>query len=336
MAINDCKKKLLLIAPMFFDYYKEMMLEAERMGFEIDFICDAPSNSNLSKAIGRINKKLIRGSTTKYFQKTVLPAVQQKQYDYVLLVAGMTFAFLPEMMKRLRQIQKNAKFLMYQWDSERNLPYSTKIHDFFDELYSFDRFDCQKNEKYHFLPLFYIASYEKIGMKQNNVKKYDCSYVGTAHPQKYRNINAMALSLRELMPNQFIYHYMPSKLKYFYHKLTTPEYRKTKFREFETDKIPADEMIRIFEQSECILDAPQAGQTGLTIRAIECLGAKKKLITTNSDIVNYDFYCENNIYVFNGLINQNSPFFTSAYKELPNIVYESYSLRRWLKTILFN
>lgn len=336
MAYNDCKKKLLLISPLFFDYYKEIMLEAEQMEFEIDYICDAPSNSNLSKAIGRINKKLIQGSTTNYFQNSVLPVVQQKQYDYVLLVAGMTFAFEPKIMKQLREIQKNAKFVMYQWDSERNLPYSTKIHDCFDELYSFDRFDCQYNAKYHFLPLFYIASYEKIGMRQNSVKQFDCSYVGTAHPQKYKDINAMALSLKELMPNQFIYHYMPSKLKYFYHKMTASEYRKAKFKEFETEKIPADEMIQIFEQSECVLDAPQAGQTGLTIRTIECLGAKRKLITTNSDVVNYDFYCENNIYVFNGIINQNSPFFISAYKELPRSVYEKYSLRRWLETMLFN
>ena len=53
--------------------------------------------------------------------------------------------------------------------------------------------------------------------------------------------------------------------------------------------------MEIFSDSRCILDAPQAGQVGLTIRTIECLGAKRKLVTTNSDIKNYDFYNENNI-----------------------------------------
>ena len=53
-------------------------------------------------------------------------------------------------------------------------------------------------------------------------------------------------------------------------------------------KVPASEVMKIFKESRCVLDAPQAGQTGLTIRTIECLGAKRKLITTNKDIVKYD------------------------------------------------
>ena len=59
------KKKVMLIAPLFFGYYQEMIKELELMGCEVDYICDAPSNSNISKAIGRINKNLIKGSTKK-------------------------------------------------------------------------------------------------------------------------------------------------------------------------------------------------------------------------------------------------------------------------------
>ena len=87
-------------------------------------------------------------------------------------------------------------------------------------------------------------------------------------------------------------------------------------------------------KSKCILDAPQAGQTGLTIRTIECLGAKRKLITTNSDIRNYDFYNESNILVFNESVDLDSVFFTSEYKDIPKDIYEKYSLRNWLKTML--
>ena len=86
--------------------------------------------------------------------------------------------------------------------------------------------------------------------------------------------------------------------------------------------------------SRCILDAPQAGQSGLTIRSIECLGAKRKIITTNSDIRFYDFYNENNILIFDGNIDTNSPFFTEDYNDIPESVYQKYSLRNWLKTML--
>lgn len=326
-------KKLLLIAPLFFGYYKEILKEAENMGMEADYICDAPSNTNLSKAVARINKSFIKGATRKYYEKNVYPVVCVKQYDYVLLVAGMTFAFFPNMVREIRECQKKARFVMYQWDSEENLPYSTHIHKYFDEIYTFDRIDSENDRKYKFLPLFYTRLYEKAS-ESNEKAEYDCSYVGTAHPQKYKDINDISEAVKEKLPRQFIYHYMPSRLKYVFHKFTSPEYKGASISEFEYEKLTGNEILRIFEQSDCILDSPQKGQTGLTIRTIECLGAKKKLITTNADIVNYDFYNKNNILVFDGEINEKSSFFTTDYEELPDEIYRKYSLRSWLGTML--
>ena len=65
------KKKVLLIAPVFFDYYKAMLMTLEKMGYDAEYLCDAPSNSNVSKAIGRINKKFIYHAAEKYFDEAV-------------------------------------------------------------------------------------------------------------------------------------------------------------------------------------------------------------------------------------------------------------------------
>ncbi|MDY5063389.1 MAG: hypothetical protein SPE82_01560 [Succinivibrio sp.] len=327
-------KKLLLIAPLFFDYYKEIIKEAELLDFQVDYICDAPSNSNISKAIGRINKNLLHISTKKYFNKVVLPKIDGKQYDYVLLVAGMTFAFNVDMVGIIKKLNPEARFVMYQWDSEENLPYSTEIQQYFDELYSFDLNDCQHSTKYEFLPLFYTRAYEKIGKTQVASFTYDCSYVGTAHPQKYKDINEMANQLKIVMPNQFIYHYMPSILKFAYHKMRATEFRYAKLNEFKTEKLNINQLMQIIKKSKCILDAPQSGQTGLTIRSIECLGAKRKLITSNPDIKKYDFYDPANILVFDGTIDTESEFFKCKYKEIDEKIYIKYSLREWLKTLL--
>lgn len=326
--------KLLLIAPVFFDYYKEMIKEAEFLGYEVDYICDAPSNSNLSKAIGRINKNLIKLSTKKYFKENVVPVILGKQYDVVLIVGGMTFAFTPDMVGEIKEMNPTASFIMYQWDSEKNLPYSTGIHPYMDNLYSFDLNDCELMPKYRFLPLFYTRVYETIGSEKVNEYKYDCSYIGTAHPQKFKDINAMAVALKDIFPRQFIYHYMPSKLKYYYHKLLAPEFKYATMDDFNTEKVPANEVMKVFKESICILDAPQAGQTGLTIRTIECLGAKRKMITTNKDIVKYDFFNESNILVFDGSLNKNSKFFTDPYVEVSEDIYIKYSLREWLRVML--
>ena len=56
-------------------------------------------------------------------------------------------------------------------------------------------------DKYKFLPLFYNHIYETIGKTKKNTYKYDCMYVGTAHPQKYYDINRMARGLKSVMPN---------------------------------------------------------------------------------------------------------------------------------------
>ena len=99
----------------------------------------------------------------------------------------MTFAFTPSMIGRIKELNPQARFVMYQWDSEKNLPYSTGIHQYIDQLYTFDLNDCEKMDKYKFLPLFYTRTYEEIGKKKIEQYDYDCSYVGTAHPQKYRD-----------------------------------------------------------------------------------------------------------------------------------------------------
>ena len=329
-------KRLLLIAPVFFGYYKEMIREAESLGYQVDYLCDAPSNSNISKALGRINKRLISGAAKRYYKEQAFPLVNGNQYDTVLLVAGMTCAFSSEMFCQMRALQKKADFILYQWDSEVNLPYCRKIHPYFDRIYTFEKADSERDPIYHFMPTFYTRIYEQIGRKERPEPRYDCSYVGTAHPKKYQEINRMAEDLKAELPRQFIYHYIPSVLKYLYHKVTAKEYRHTRYRDFQKVKLSADDMMQMMEVSRCILDAPQGGQTGLTLRCLECLGAKRKLITTNADIVNYDFYRRSNILVYPGTAEERKSFFENPYEELPEELYRKYSLNSWMKQLLEN
>ena len=304
-------KRLLLIAPVFFGYYKDMILEAEELGYHVDYLCDAPSNSNISKALGRINKKLISGSAKRYYKEKALSLVEEEQYDKVLLVAGMTCAFTADMFCEMRRLQKQAEFILYQWDSEVNLPYCKSIHPYFDRIYTFEKADSEQNKIYRFMPTFYTRIYEKIGKKERPVPRYDCFYVGTAHPKKYLEINRMAEDLKPELPRQFIYH-----------------------RDFQKVKLSGADIMKGMEVSTCILDAPQGGQTGLTLRCFECMGAKRKLITTNVDIVNYDFYRASNILVYPGTIEERKAFFENPYEDLPEELYRKYSMNSWMKRLL--
>lgn len=326
--------KILLIAPTFFGYYKEILNELESMGYSVDYVSDIPNNSNIYKAVTRINRNLGKFSVNKYFNQRIKILIEKNKYDFVFCIIGMTFSFFPNIIEKIKEYQSEAKFLMYQWDGEKNIKFITKMHKYFDKVYTFDRIDALQNDRYEFLPLFYIKKYEDV--KILNDYKYDVSYIGTAHPQKIKYIMEMSNKLLNVYSKQFIYNYMPSKLKYYYHKLTSKEYKNIKLSDLKFEKITSEQAQKIFEESKCILDSPQSGQIGLTIRTIECLGARRKLITSNEDIKNYDFYNPENIYIYNDNFDYENVFFKSNYKEIDNEIYEKYSLSNWLKTIFNN
>lgn len=325
--------KLLLIMPKFFNYPQLITEELNRMGYEVDFFDDRPSTNAWVKATIRINKKLIQTYIKKYFDE-VMKTVSSKKYDVVFLISGQSLSFSEDMIAHIKESQPQAKFVLYQWDSQTNFPYIKRVQHFFDKCYSFDRKDTEETPTLKFLPLFYSRVYEELGAKNKKDFKNDFCFIGTAHPKKYKFINMMSEQLKAVYPKQFIYFFFPSPIVYFYRKVMNKELRGAKYSEFHFEPLTGQKMNDVYEASRCVLDSAQAGQLGLTIRVLEALGAKKKLITTNEDIVNYDFYRPENIYVYEGHIDLDNVFFKEEYKEVDKEIYEKYSLRSWLKKIV--
>lgn len=325
--------KLLLIMPRFFNYPELITEELKNMGYEVDFFDDRPSTNAWVKAAIRINKSLIGTYIKKYFDE-VMKTVRNKEYDVVFLISGQSLSFSESMIKEIKDCQPNAKFVLYQWDSQTNFPYIKSVQKYFDKCFSFDRQDVEETSTLKFLPLFYSKTYEKIGQVKTDNFLYDFCFVGTAHPKKYKFIKRISSQLKSVYSKQFIYFFLPSPIVYFYRKLMNKEFWSAKYKEFHYVALKGDELNNIYGCSKCVLDSAQEGQLGLTIRVIEALGAKKKLITTNEDIVNYDFYCPENIYVYKGTIDLNDIFFKEGYKELNEKIYLKYSLKSWLSKIV--
>ena len=319
--------------PKFFNYPQLITEELNRMGYEVDFFDDRPSTNAWVKATIRINKKLIQTYIKKYFDE-VMKTVSSKKYDVVFLISGQSLSFSEDMIAHIKESQPQAKFVLYQWDSQTNFPYIKRVQHFFDKCYSFDRKDTEETPTLKFLPLFYSRVYEELGAKNKKDFKNDFCFIGTAHPKKYKFINMMSEQLKAVYPKQFIYFFFPSPIVYFYRKVMNKELRGAKYSEFHFEPLTGQKMNDVYEASRCVLDSAQAGQLGLTIRVLEALGAKKKLITTNEDIVNYDFYRPENIYVYEGHIDLDNVFFKEEYKEVDKEIYEKYSLRSWLKKIV--
>lgn len=108
----------------------------------------------------------------------------------------------------------------------------------------------------------------------------------------------------------------------------------TKSSDFEYTPLSANKVKDIIKVSRAFLDIQHPAQTGLTIRTFEILGAQRKLITTNPEIVKYDFYRSSNILVvdrMNPIVDLD--FFYKDYMPLPDEVIEKYSLDCWLEQI---
>jgi hypothetical protein len=85
---------------------------------------------------------------------------------------------------------------------------------------------------------------------------------------------------------------------------------------------------------QAVLDIHHPGQSGLTMRTFEVLASGKKLITTNENVRNHDFYDPTLI----SIIDRNNPIINLNFLELESKVisqsfFSMYSCKGWLTEI---
>lgn len=98
------------------------------------------------------------------------------------------------------------------------------------------------------------------------------------------------------------------------------------------DSLNYFEYIEELRNSRVLCEVVQPMQIGLTVRAMEALFYKKKLITNNFDIVNYDFYNANNILVINKetTVQNVENFLLLPYCEINSEIIDRYEIKNML------
>lgn len=115
---------------------------------------------------------------------------------------------------------------------------------------------------------------------------------------------------------------------------------KVKYNNYYSEKVLSyEQTLEKIKKSKCLLEIVVEGQEGITIRTLEAIFYKKKLITNNESIKNYDFYNENNIFILNSnMENVNlqiiSKFLKSEYQNIEKKILEKYEFKNWLIKIL--
>ena len=322
-----------MLSVSIFNYENLIKEEIEGMGAKVDLYDERPSNSFYSKAIIRFKRNLYQVNIDKHYRK-IINNIKEKSYNYFLLIKGEVVpAFFLEF---LRKKNPGIVFIYYTYDSFQNNPNGISILYYFDRKFTFDRKDATKYNL-SFRPLFYASEYATINQEENSNYKYDLSFIGTAHSDRYSISQKLNSWCDKFNLKMFNFYFSPSETLFKFKKLTDKNFKNFDKQKISFKSLTHSEIIGIYKDSKAILDINHPGQNGLTMRTFETLGAGRKLVTTNADIKSYPFYNENNIFI----IDRRNPeleevFFKNEFKEIESTIYFSMSLKGWIKELFEN
>ena len=329
--MNNCisGKRILFFGLETMGYEKKILEKMKELGAEVDYHSERPVSSQFGKTIVKIAPNTLNNRTEEYYHN-IIESHKGTQYDIIFIMKCDTPT--RKVLKELKNTFPTAELRLHVWDSLVNIPNINEKLDLFDRVTSFDRVDCINHPEFGFRPLFYLDEFTNSVRIE---KKYDVSFCGTIHTDRYQILEEIHKQCKKIGLTYYGYYYMQSLLAFYYLKLTDKRFKHVSKANLNFQTIGSDEVNRIFDSSDAIIDIQHPSQTGLTMRTIETLGKGKKLITTNQDIVNYDFYDLNNICV----IDREKPFVSEdflkkQYRPVNEGVFEKYSLGQWVLDVL--
>jgi len=243
-----------------------------------------------------------------------LIANQPKQ-DYTLIIKGDNLSITT-----IKNIKKNTSNLVtFLNDSMSRYPRMNKVFPYFDTVYAFDPDDV-KAHNFNLITNYIYFDYENLKLDK----------------PEFNVFNISSLDKRtQTMPNfasYFKQHDIDFKLIAFSsdydESLTGTNIEHT------TKMYGLQEVFEIVKKSNILLDLQRPKQKGLSFRVFEALALNKKLITTNKDVVNYDFYNANNICIVdpeNIIIDPD--FFTKPYTPLKPEIVKHYHISSWVDQV---
>jgi hypothetical protein len=234
----------------------------------------------------------------------------KEQYDQILIIR-------PDKLQReaLEFLRVKTNLMTcFLFDGIENFQKQKSILNYFDTVFSYDKRDV-KNFGFNFITNYiYDDCIEKRNIEQSVFSI--CSY-----DKRYHFLKKIA---GELSKMNVSFLFIVKKEKPF----------KDNIIQFSKHYISLDIVKEHIAKSLVLVDIQKKNQTGLSFRVFEALGFDKKLITNNQDIVHYDFYNENNIFVISD-DNHEIPtsFFTTQYLEVSTEILKTYKLKNWISQV---
>lgn len=320
-------KKVLFMPVGFFEYDKVIEEEMRNMGYEVTVFSPMASYGKLYQ---KVCNTITRGNYIKnraYKLQQIFFTECETQFDYVFAIVGRDID--AGLFADFKKKQKRAKFILYLWDDIARINNFNNICALFDKIITFDSEDSQKY-KYEFLPLFYTKNH----LYQNQEKKYKLAMVASLHSERIDIYRTIYQKMKLGNDDSYLYVLAGSIQGYLKGKKQLKEVG-IDAGNIHIYGLSMKESIEKICEAKIAVDVQFGSQAGLTIRTIESLATKTKLITTNEHVKEYDFYNPANICVINkNNVEVPKEFFETPYQEIDTEILEKYSLKNWLKEIL--
>lgn len=323
------KKRVLFIAPSFFGYEHDIRKELNNLGAEVDYFDERPFTSSFLKILNRLNFKVMLKKRIERYYDEILSMCKDRCYDYLFVISPETLSV--KFLNDVAATNPKMKRILYMWDSFENKPNARFVMSEFNSVFSFDPDACSDTSNIEFLPLFYSEKFAVSGIGELVKNDYAVCFIGTVHSDRVKLVKELTSQFSKQGFETFEFYYCPSKMLFLLKKVFTSEMKYLTFKEVSFKPMTKEQMIDVLKKSSAVIDIQHPGQVGLTMRTFELLGLGKKIITTNSDIVNYDFYDSSNVEV----VCRDKPLIRNAFmeSEYKHVSTDKYSLESWLKTI---
>ena len=216
----------------------------------------------------------------------------------VIFQDGCTLRF-----KLRKIIKKNNNAYIYLWNPAFDVKYFDKIVLQNNKTYSFD-LDDSKKYGLKYIDTFYVPT--KITFKP---LEFDLLFVGQDKGRK---------QILDTIKNKFIENGLNP---YIYIPQSKDEY------------LSYDQYLNLLAKSKVLLEIVQKGQSGSTMRMMEALFYKKKIITNNNQVRKFPFYNSSYIYIIEDINNIDFKSIMDFIKIESNFndkIIEKYDFKNWV------
>ncbi|WP_143052635.1 hypothetical protein [Chryseobacterium taichungense] len=322
------KEKFLLVMPDYSDFPQLFLDNLKSIGFEPFLITDKVSKfkyKGLESIKNFFIKNMFRNKEYKQslIKRHLLEELERNfssiegKLDYILVIRPDNFPV--SFIKKLKT--KTSKLIAYQWDGIEKFPEIKKYFALFDTFFCFEKVENQANIKpitnfyFDHLPSFY---------KKYNTESPRLYFVGLYWKSRETKIDTFIDKVSGLNVDLSIF------IQYF----QEPEKKNTKIT-YIKNRITFEDNLEFVKNSDILLDFVDPLHNGLSIRFFEALYYKKKVISDNIMVKNYDFYHPDNIFVVENKNYQNiEKFLKKPYHDLPEDIVKKYGFSNWIREII--